>query len=372
MKLQDMEIEGKKVLVRVDYNVPIKNGMVEDDTRLRATVPTINRLLEKNCKVILMSHLGRPKELLKEGKSFEEIKKELTLKPVAEDLNEILGIDVAFAENSIGLDSINAEIPEGDVVLLENVQFNKGEGKNDDEYAKKLAGLADVYVNDGFAQCHREYASFCAITKFIPSCAGFLVEKEIKELSKLLNPERPFIAIVAGAKDRKIGALRVLVKKADRILIGGVLANTFLKAKGLDIGASKFDEQTFSVANNIMELAGEKLILPVDFIVADKFDSSASFKVVKFDNIPDGWMSLDIGPETIESYKNKIKDAKTVFWAGPLGVFEMENFSHGTREIGEFIGNLNAVKIAGGGDTGAAINTFSLADKMTQDRKSTR
>ena len=365
MKLQDMEIDGKKVLVRVDYNVPIKNGMVEDDTRLKATVPTINHLLEKNCKVILMSHLGRPKDMLKDGKSFEEVKKELTLKPVAEDLSEILGMDVVFAENSISLDSVDTNMPEGDIILLENVQFNKGEGKNDDEYAKKLAGLADVYVNDGFAQCHREYASFCAITKFIPSCAGFLVEKEIKELSKILSPERPFIAIVAGAKEDKIGALKALAGKADKILIAGVLANTFLKAKGINIGASKFDEQTFSVANNIMELAGEKLILPVDFIVADKFDSSASFKVVKFDNIPDGWMSLDIGPETIESYKNKIKDAKTVFWAGPLGVFEMENFSHGTREIGEFLGNLNAVKIAGGGDTGAAINTFSLADKMT-------
>ena len=238
MKLQDMEIDGKKVLVRVDYNVPIKNGMVEDDTRLKATVPTINHLLEKNCKVILMSHLGRPKDMLKDGKSFEEVKKELTLKPVAEDLSEILGMDVVFAENSISLDSVDTNMPEGDIILLENVQFNKGEGKNDNEYAKKLAGLADVYVNDGFAQCHREYASFCAITKFIPSCAGFLVEKEIKELSKILSPERPFIAIVAGAKEDKIGALKALAGKADKILIAGGLANTFLKAKGINIGAS--------------------------------------------------------------------------------------------------------------------------------------
>ena len=189
LKLQDMEIDGKKVLVRVDYNVPIKNGMVEDDTRLRATVPTINHLLEKNCKVILMSHLGRPKELLKEGKRFEEVKKELTLKPVAEDLSEILGIDIVFAEDSITMDSINTDLPKGDIVLLENVQFNNGETKNDEEYAKKLASLADVYVNDGFGQSHREYASFCAITKFLPSCAGFLVEKEVRELSKILSPE---------------------------------------------------------------------------------------------------------------------------------------------------------------------------------------
>src|SRR3989338_2772812 len=286
MKLQDMEIDGKKVLVRVYYNVPIKNGMVEDDTRLKATVPTINHLLEKNCKVILMSHLGRPKDMLKDGKSFEEVKKELTLKPVAEDLSEILGMDVVFAENSIGLESVDTNIPEGDIILLENVQFNKGESKNDEEYAKKLASFADIYVNDGFAQSHREYASFCAITKFLPSCAGFLIEKEVRELGKLLNPEKPFAAIVAGAKEDKIGALKALAKKADKILIGGVLANTFLKAKGINIGASKFDEQTFSAANDIIELAGEKLILPVDFIAADKFDNTAALKVVKLDSIP--------------------------------------------------------------------------------------
>src|SRR3989344_3311375 len=360
-----MEIDGKKVLVRVDYNVPIKNGMVEDDTRLRATVPTINHLLEKNCKVILMSHLGRPKDLLKEGKSFEEIKKELTLRPVAEDLSEILGIDVVFAENSISLDSVDINMPEGDIVLLENIQFNKGETKNDDGYAKELASIADVYVNDGFGQSHREYASFCAITKFLPSCAGFLVEKEVKELGKLLNPERPFVAIVAGAKADKIGALKVLVKKADRILIGGVLANTFLKAKGLDIGASKFDEETFAVAKEIIGLAGKKLVFPSDAVVADKFDKDAETKVVKVENIPREWMSLDIGPETIKNYKNELKDAKTVLWAGPLGVFEMEKFSNGTRSIGEFLGSLNAAKIVGGGDTAAAVQSFNLADKVT-------
>ena len=365
LTLKDIELEGKKVLVRADFNVSIKNGMVEDDTRLKATIPTINFLLEKNCKIILMSHLGRPKDLLKEGKSFEEIKKELTLRPVAEDLSEILGIDVVFAENSISLDSVDINMPEGDIVLLENIQFNKGETKNDDEYAKKLASIADVYINDGFAQSHREYASFCAITKFLPSCAGFLVEKEAKELGKLLNPERPFIAIVAGAKADKIGALKALANKADKILIGGVLANTFLKAKGVDIGASKFDEETFKVAKEIIELVGTKLILPADNVVADKFDNSANTQVVSVDKIPEGWMSMDIGPETIQNYKNELKDAKTVFWAGPLGVFEMEKFSAGTKEIGEFLGSLNCAKIVGGGDTGAALNSFDLADKMT-------
>tara|TARA_B100000315_G_scaffold214000_1_gene212267 strand:+ start:57 stop:1265 length:1209 start_codon:yes stop_codon:yes gene_type:complete len=365
LKLEEMDLEGKKVLVRVDYNVPIKNGMVEDDTRLKATVPTINFLLEKNCKIILMSHLGRPAKLLKKGKNFEEVKKELTLKPVAEDLNDILGVDVVFAEDSIGLDSVNAEIPEGDVVLLENVQFNRGEKKNEEEYAKKLASLADIYVNDGFGQNHREYASFCAITRFLPSCAGLLVEKEVNQLSKLLKPEKPFVAIVAGAKADKIEALKVLSKKADKILVGGVLANTFLKAKDVDIGASKFDGETFNIAKELIGLAGKKLLLPVDNIVADKFDNSANTQVVTVDKTPKEWMALDIGPETIKNYKNELKDAKTIFWAGPLGAFEMERFSKGTKEIGEFLGTLQATVIAGGGDTAAAINTFQLSNKIT-------
>jgi 3-phosphoglycerate kinase len=365
LKLEEMDLEGKKVLVRVDYNVPIKNGMVEDDTRLKATVPTINFLLEKNCKIILMSHLGRPAKLLKKGKNFEEVKKELTLKPVAEDLNDILGVDVVFAEDSIGLDSVNAEIPEGDVVLLENVQFNRGEKKNEEEYAKKLASLADIYVNDGFGQNHREYASFCAITRFLPSCAGLLVEKEVNQLSKLLKPEKPFVAIVAGAKADKIEALKVLSKKADKILVGGVLANTFLKAKDVDIGASKFDGETFNIAKELIGLAGKKLLLPVDNIVADKFDNSANTQVVTVDKTPKEWMALDIGPETIKNYKNELKDAKTIFWAGPLGAFEVERFSKGTKEIGEFLGTLQATVIAGGGDTAAAINTFQLSNKIT-------
>ena len=365
LKLEEMDLEGKRVLVRVDYNVPIKNGMVEDDTRLKATVPTINFLLEKNCKIILMSHLGRPAKLLKKGKNFEEVKKELTLKPVAEDLNDILGVDVVFAEDSIGLDSVNAEIPEGDVVLLENVQFNRGEKKNEEEYAKKLASLADIYVNDGFGQNHREYASFCAITRFLPSCAGLLVEKEVNQLSKLLKPEKPFVAIVAGAKADKIEALKVLSKKADKILVGGVLANTFLKAKDVDIGASKFDGETFNIAKELIGLAGKKLLLPVDNIVADKFDNSANTQVVTVDKTPKEWMALDIGPETIKNYKNELKDAKTIFWAGPLGAFEMERFSKGTKEIGEFLGTLRATVIAGGGDTAAAINTFQLSNKIT-------
>jgi len=360
LKLEDMELEEKKVIVRVDYNVPIKGGMVEDDTRLKATVPTINFLLEKNCKIILMSHLGRPQKLLKKGKTLEEIKKELTLKPVSEDLSEILGLDVGFVE-----DCVDVELPDNDVILLENLRLHKEEEKNGIEFAKKLVAHADAYVNDAFGACHREHASVSAITKLLPSCAGFLVEKEVLELSKLLKPEKPFVAIVAGAKADKIGALKALTKKADKILIGGVLANTLLKAKGNDIGSSKFDEETFSAAKEIIKLGGKKLLLPVDSVVADKFDNDAKTKVVGIDRISNGWMNLDIGPETIKNFKNELKDAKTVFWAGPLGVFEMKKFSNGTKEIGKFLGTLKATVIVGGGDTVAAINAFNLADKLT-------
>jgi len=361
LKLEEMDLEGKKVLVRVDYNAPIKNGMVEDDTRLKATIPTINFLLEKNCKIILMSHLGRPKKLLKKGKSLEEIKNKLTLRPVAQDLGEILGVDVGFVE-----DCINVEIPkDNDIVLLENLRFHSEEEKNDEEFAEKLAGHADVYVNDAFGACHREHASVHAVTKFLPSYAGLLVEKEVEQLTKLLNPKKPFAAIVAGAKADKIGALKLLTNKADKILIAGVLANTFLKAKGIDIGTSKFDEETFNVAKEIIDLAGNKLKFPTDCIVADKLDNNANIQAVSVDKIPKEWMILDIGPETIKNYKEELKDAKTVFWAGPLGAFEMEKFSKGTKEIGEFLGSLKATVIAGGGDTSAAINTFNLAEKLT-------
>src|SRR3989338_2071253 len=363
--LNDLDVKGKRVLVRVDYNVPIKGSKIGDVTRLKASIPTIEYLLKNKCKLILMSHLGRTKELFAEGKTLDEVKKELTLKPVAKELENLLGKKVFFAEDSITQDSVISHIPNEDIVLLENIQFHKGETKNDEGFAKKLASLADVYVNDGFGQSHREYASFCAITKFLPSCAGFLVEKEVKQLSKILEPERPFIAIVAGAKEDKIDALKALASKADRILIGGVLANTLLKAKGFDIGASKFDNETFNVAQELIELSGDKLSLPVDFIAADKFDNNSNTRVVPIGEIPQEFMALDIGPETIESYKNEIKGAKTVFWAGPLGVFEMEKFSKGTKEVGEFLTSLGITVIAGGGDTVSAINRFNLAKGIT-------
>lgn len=361
LRLVDMELEGKKVFLRVDFNVPIKKGMVEDDTRLRAAIPTINYLLEKGCKVILASHLGRPQQLLKEGKKFEEIKNELSLRIVAADLSDILGMEVGFVE-----DCVDVKIPEEyDIVLLENLRFHAEEERGSEEFAKNLASHAEVYVNDAFGACHRAHASVAAITKFLPSCAGFLVEKEVKQLSKILEPERPFIAIVAGAKEDKIDALKVLATKADKILIGGVLANTLLKAKGVNIGASKFDKETFNVAKELIEIGGSKLKLPIDCVAANKFGNDADIQIVSVDEIPENWMALDIGPKTIEEYKGELENVKTAFWAGPLGVFEIEKFSNGTKEIGEFLTSLGITVIAGGGDTTAAINRFNLGSKIS-------
>ncbi len=355
-----MDLEGKKVIVRVDYNVPIKNGLVADDTRIKASIPTINYLLEKKCKIILMSHLGRPQKALRKGQSMDEVKKEFTLKPVVHELSELLGMEVIFAEHYL-----EEKLPDADIILLENIQFNEGEVTNGDGFAKKMASLADVYVNDGFAQSHREYATFCAITNHLPSCAGFLVEKEARELSKILNPNKPFVAMIAGAKADKIGALKVLIEKTDNLLIGGVMANTFLKTKGIDIGASRFDEETFDMAEELLSLGKDKFVLPVDLVVANEFSNDADTKTVSVDDIPGDYMALDIGPKSIEKYKSILKDAKTILWAGPLGVFEMEKFATSTKEIGKFLESLDAQKIAGGGDTGAAIATFGLQKSMT-------
>ena len=361
LTLKDMDLEGKKVLVRVDYNVPIKNGIVEEDTRLKATIPTINFLLEKKCKIILISHLGRPQKLLKKGVSLEEVKKELTLKPVAEELTEILGVDVEFVD-----DCIDIEIPKDkDIILLENLRFHKEEEENNENFAKKLAENSEVYVNDAFGVSHREQASVFAITKFQPSCAGLLVQKEVEQLSKLLDPEKPFIALVAGAKKDKINILNVLAKKVDKILLGGALANTFLKAKGIEIGSSKFDKGTLESTKETIKLAGKKIILPEDAVVADNCNNGANVKTVGIKNIPEKWIILDIGPKTIETYKENLKDAKTVLWAGPLGAFEMNKFSKGTKEIGEFLGSIDAKKVAGGGDTLAAIDSFDLSENLS-------
>ncbi|MBS3096671.1 phosphoglycerate kinase [Candidatus Woesearchaeota archaeon] len=348
--LNDLDVKGKRVLVRVDYNVPIKGSKIGDVTRLKASIPTIEYLLKNKCKLILMSHLGRPKELFAEGKTLDEVKKELTLKPVAKELENLLGKKVFFAEDSITQDSVISHIPNEDIVLLENIQFHKGETKNDEIFAKKLASLADVYVNDGFGQSHREYASFCSIPKFLPSCAGLLVEKEITIMGKAMEaPDKPFIAILGGVKiSDKIKVIENLLKKVDKLLIGGAMIFTFFKAQGKNIGNSKLEEEYTDLAGKLLQ--DKKIILPVDIVI---------------DNIPNGWIGLDIGPKTIENYKQTLKNAKTVIWSGPLGVFEFEKFANGTKEIARFLTTLKATTIVGGGDSAAAVEKFGFADKLT-------
>ncbi len=365
LTLNDIDVNGKRVLVRVDFNVPIKGGKIGDVTRLKASIPTIEYLIKNKCKLILMSHLGRPKELFDEGKTLDDVKKELTLKPIAKELENLLGKKVFFAENSITQDSVISHIPNEDIVLLENIQFHKGETKNDEIFGKKLASLADVYVNDGFGQSHREYASFCAIPKFLPSCAGLLVEKELRIMGKAMeNPDRPFVAILGGVKiSDKIKVIENLLEKVDKMLIGGAMIFTFFKAQGINVGNSKIEEEQVDLAKKLLK--NKKIILPNDVVVADKFDSNANSKVVDADHIPDGWMGLDIGPKTIENYKEVLKSAKTVVWSGPMGVFEFEKFANGTKEIAKFLSHLKATTIVGGGDSAAAVEKFGYANKLT-------
>ena len=363
--LNDLDVKGKRVLVRVDFNVPIKNGKIGDATKIKASLPTIKYLLKNKSKLILMSHLGRPKELFAEGKTPDEVRKELTLKPIAEELGRLLGKKVLFAENSITQDSVISIIPDEDIVLLENIQFHNGETKNDETFAKKLASLADIYVNDGFGQSHRKYASFCGIPKFLPSCAGLLVEKEIKIMGKAMDsPERPFIGIMGGSKvSDKIKLIENLLLKVDKILLGGAMIFTFYKAQGKNIGSSKLDEDGIETAKRL--LSNKKIVLPVDIVVADRFDANANSRIVGVDEIPGNWMGLDIGPKTIANYKKILKDAKTIIWNGPLGVFEFEKFSRGTREIAEFLARIKATTIIGGGDSAAAVEKFGCAGKLT-------
>ncbi len=356
LKLEDMELEGKKIIVRVDFNVPIKDGKVTDDTRIQRSLPTINYLLEKGCKIVLMSHLGRPHK--DKNLSYDELKEKWTIKPAVDRLSKILDRKVILAQ-----DYKEKDIPDAPIVMLENLRIYPEEKKNDEEFAKRLASFAEIYVNDGFGVCHRDQASVTAITKFIPSCAGKLVENEFEKLSKLLRPEKPFIAIIGGAKADKIEVIKALLPKVDKMIIGGVLANTFLKAKGIDIKSSKFDEETLEIAKDL--ISNEKIILPIDVVSASEFSEDAEVKNTDVDNIPDGWIAVDIGENTVISYKNLLKEAKTVMWGGPLGVFEIDKFSKGTRNIAEFISNLDATTIIGGGDSAAAVNKLGFSDKMT-------
>ena len=358
--VRDVDVRGKKVLVRVDFNVPLKDGQVADDTRIRAAMPTITYLLDNGAAVILISHLGRPKG---------ERKPELSLRPVAAYLETLLERPVAFAEDCIGpaAESAAAALQPGEVLLLENTRFHPEEKKNDPQMARQLAALADLYVNDAFGSAHRAHASTEGVAHYLPAVAGFLMEKEIRYLGQAIaNPEKPFVAILGGAKiGDKIGVIRNLLGKADQILIGGGMANTFFKAQGYPVGDSLVEDDALETARSLLADAGPKLRLPVDVVIADAFDNEAERRVMAVAPIPEGWRILDIGPETVANYSKVIAGAKTVVWNGPMGVFEMPNFAKGTFGIAEAVAASDAVSIVGGGDSVAAVRQSGLADKIT-------
>ena len=363
--VRDIDVAGKKVLVRCDFNVPLdgETGTITDNRRIRAAIPTIQYLIDHNAKVILCSHLGRPKG---------EVNSKYSLKPVAEELSILLGKEVKLAKDVIGEDAqkLTSEIKEGEVVLLENVRFHKEEEKNDPEFAKKLASFAEIYVNDAFGTAHRAHASTAGVADYLPAVSGFLIEKELEFLgSSLENPVRPFVAILGGAKvSDKIGVIENLIEKVDTLIIGGGMAYTFYKAQGHHIGTSICEEDKLDLATSLLKKAeekGVKLLLPVDNHVSSEYSNDGEDRFVESTEIPDGFMGLDIGPKTIENFKNAIKNAKTVLWNGPLGVTEFSKFAEGTRAIATALAESDAVTIIGGGDSAAAVEKMGLADKMT-------
>lgn len=361
--VKDIDVAGKRVLVRVDFNVPLNDKKeITDETRIVAALPTIKYLIEQNAKIILCSHLGRPKG---------EFKPEFSLKPVATRLEKLLNCKVTFANDVIG-ESAKAAVEaleEGEIVLLENVRFHKEETANDAEFAKKLAAYADVFVNDAFGTAHRAHASTTGVADYIPAVAGFLIGKELDILGGALSePLRPFIAILGGAKvSDKIGVIDNLISKVDSIIIGGGMAYTFLKAKGMEVGASLVDEERLELAVNLLKKAKEKgvdIFLPVDSIIADKFDADAKTEVVASEDMLPGWLGLDIGPSSRMLFADKIRTAKTVIWNGPMGVFEMQAFAEGTKSIAKAMAESEAVTIIGGGDSAAAVKLLGFADAM--------
>jgi 3-phosphoglycerate kinase len=362
--VKDIDVRGKRVLVRVDFNVPLNDKKeITDETRIVAALPTINYLIENKAKVILCSHLGRPKGTPDPKYSLE---------PVAKRLSELLPCKVSFATDVIGesAHSAVAALGEGEVVLIENVRFHKEETDNDPEFSKKLAALAEVFVNDAFGSAHRAHSSTTGVAAYIPAVAGFLIGKELDVLGGALeNPVRPFIAILGGAKVAdKIGVIDNLINKVDTILLGGGMAYTFLKAKGYEVGTSLVDEERIELARGLMKKAAEKgvdLSLPVDTIIADKFDAEANTQVVPAEHITPGWMGLDIGPSTRMLFAEKIRTAKTVIWNGPMGVFEMKPFADGTRVIAKAMADCDGVTIIGGGDSAAAVHQMGYADAMS-------
>lgn len=363
--IRDIDVKGKKVIVRCDFNVPQKDGAITDDNRIVAALPTINYLIEQGAKVILMSHLGRPKG---------EAKMEFTLQPVADRLSELLGKEVKFKScPQVICDTIREmaeSLGDGDVMLLENVRFRKEETENGAEFAKELASLGEIFVQEAFGTAHRAHASTAGIADYLPAVSGFLIEKEVQFLgSAVENPQRPFVAIMGGAKvGDKIPVIESLLKKVDTLIIGGGMSYTFYKSMGLEIGTSILDEENVGLAKDLLEKAekaGVKLLLPVDVVCANEFANDAETVVAGRENIPADMMGLDIGPATIELYRNALMDAKTIVWNGPMGVFEMPTFAKGTKAIAEILAESDAVTVIGGGDSAAAAEQFGLADKMT-------
>ena len=363
--IEGVDVANKRVLVRVDFNVPIKDGVVTDDTRIRAALPTIEYLLKNGAKVILMSHLGRPS-----GEGFEE---QFSLAPAAARLSEVIDAPVVFASDTVG-DDAKAKIgtmKPGEVVVLENLRFNKREKKNDPEFCQLLAELGELYVNDAFGTAHRAHASTAGVAALLPAYAGFLLAGEVNTLGSMLSePKRPFVAILGGSKvSDKVGVIDALIDKADTIIIGGGMCFTFLLAQGFEVGTSLKEEDWVARAGDMLEKAqakGVKMLLPVDIVAADKFAEDANTVTCEANAIPSDMMGLDIGPKTEALYAQAIAQGSTVFWNGPMGVFEMKAFEHGTKAVAEAVAeNESAATIIGGGDSVAAVNKFDLADRMT-------
>jgi len=358
--VRDIDVKGKKVLVRVDFNVPLKEGMVADDTRIRAALPTIQYLLDHGAAVILASHLGRPK-----GGPDPKY----SLKPVADYLSELVEAPVTFAADCIGpqAESAAAALKPGEILVLENTRFYPGEEKNDLELARQMASLADIYVNDAFGTAHRAHSSTEGVARYLPAVAGLLMEKEIQYLgSAIQDPKRPFVAILGGAKiSDKIGVIKNLLEKADTILIGGGMANTFLAARGLKMADSLVEADAVATAAELLARGSGKLRLPVDLVLADAFDAAAQKKVVPTGDVPDGWRVLDIGPQTVAEFARVIAEAGTVVWNGPMGVFEFPAFAEGTYGVAKAVAASGAISVIGGGESVAAIQQSGLADKIT-------
>jgi phosphoglycerate kinase len=358
--VKDIDLKGKRVLMRVDFNVPMQDGKVTDDKRIKASLPTIKYVLDQGASLILMSHLGRPK-----GGPAPEF----SLAPAAEVLASHLGVPVKMAPDTVGpeVEAMSKELKPGEVLMLENTRFHKGEEKNDLELAKQMAVLADVYVNDAFGSAHRAHSSTEGVARFLPAVSGFLMEQELEYLGRAVgNPEHPYIAILGGAKiSDKILVVETLLAQADRLIIGGGMANTFLAARGLNMQDSLVEDASLEIARSILAKAGGRLILPVDAVIADKFDPEANTQIVDVDKIPAGWRMLDVGPKTLELYRQALNGAKLIVWNGPVGVFEMPKFAEGTFALAKMLAEAGATTVIGGGDSASAVKKAGVAKQMT-------